>query len=183
MSTDIGPGTLVVFEGRYVPEPNSGCWLWISTVNEKGYGIIQRKQYRGFAHRFSFFYHHGPLPVGHEVCHKCDTPSCVNPDHLYAGTRADNMRDCIKRKRHPSQNGFDYAKGEDHPAATLTNDEVRTILALRGTATWREIANRFGTTRPVIKRIMLGKTWKHIDRSQIQAIRKLGEPVKDSVDA
>lgn len=89
------------FEGKYIPEPNSGCWLWIGSLLPKGYGCFSTsKGNNERAHRFAWRNLKGPIPEGMFVCHKCDTPSCVNPDHLFLGTHQDNMRDRNRKNRH-----------------------------------------------------------------------------------
>lgn len=89
------------FEKGYVPEPNSGCLIWIGTITSTGYGRISNG--RGgkiiFAHRASWKLHRGEIPKGTLVCHKCDVPLCVNPDHLFIGSQRDNMTDCVMKKR------------------------------------------------------------------------------------
>ena len=152
------------FDG-FMPGPNSGCWLWLKGGNDRGYGVL----YTGgggrvYAHRFSYALAHGHLPRKMLVCHKCDTPACVNPDHLFLGSQKENMRDCTRKGRSPWLNDFQYARGEECPQATLTEEDVRGILAMRGKATYREIADKFGTTKVNVKAIYAGRTWKHIDR-------------------
>lgn len=86
-----------------MPEPNSGCHLWTGTVCKHGYGRIYRKGASPvLVHRVAWERVHGPIPAGLKVCHRCDTPSCVNPDHLFLGTQRDNLRDM-------------YAKGRGRP--------------------------------------------------------------------
>jgi hypothetical protein len=87
------------FHKNYTPVPESGCWLWLGSLNLKGYGRLMIKKKSVLAHRFSWEHHNGPISKGLLVCHKCDTPSCVNPDHLFIGTHADNLRDMRNKGR------------------------------------------------------------------------------------
>jgi len=82
---------IIKFEDSYIPEPNSGCWLWIDKIDKDGYGEMRSHR----AHRFSFELYKGQIPEGLYILHKCNIPSCVNPDHLYPGTAKDNSRDLM----------------------------------------------------------------------------------------
>ena len=85
------------FEEMYVPVPESGCWLATTWWDADGYG---RTTNCTFLHRRSYEIHFGSIPNGMFVCHKCDTPACVNPDHLFLGDGTDNMRDMVAKGRH-----------------------------------------------------------------------------------
>lgn len=77
-----------------------GCWFWESTKNHNGYGIVSRRAGNTLAHRVAWTLTHGEIQDGLYVCHKCDTPPCVNPDHLFLGTQKDNVQDMIKKGRY-----------------------------------------------------------------------------------
>lgn len=88
---------MALHEEKWIPEPNSGCWLWIASVNNDGYGFFGMGGRTMSAHRASWILHRGAIPKGKYVLHKCDVRQCVNPDHLYLGTQFDNMRDASIR--------------------------------------------------------------------------------------
>lgn len=100
-----------------VPEPNTGCLLWIGSERGKllRYGSLRIFNKIHSAHRLSFEISYGKkIPYGLDVCHKCDTPECINPQHLFVGTRKDNMQDCIKKNRNPWMVKKDFCK-RGHP--------------------------------------------------------------------
>ena len=80
------------FEEKYIPEPNSGCWLWTASVDGKGYGHMRANGKTVGAHRIAHELYKGPIPDGLEIDHLCRVPSCVNPDHLEAVTRSVNAK-------------------------------------------------------------------------------------------
>src|SRR5690606_8870409 len=89
------------FEEKYIPEPNSGCWLWVGALTGN-YGQLKYKGRHGgniLAHRASYEIYKGPFNKGLDVLHKCDNPSCVNPDHLFLGDHSDNMLDMSTKIR------------------------------------------------------------------------------------
>ncbi len=90
------------FNAKWVPDPNTGCWLWTGRPRSKKvrYGSISLGEKELLAHRVSYELNIGSIPTGKHVLHRCDTPECVSPGHLYLGTHADNMRDCVTKKRH-----------------------------------------------------------------------------------
>ena len=133
----------------------SGCWIWNGPKNPKGYGQIGMRPGALLTHRISYHLFKGPIPEGMMICHSCDNPSCVNPNHLFAGTAKDNASDMVKKGRH------NY--GEKSPAALLSEDAVLSIRkrwASRLTIT--KLAKEYGLTVPAITSAIYGKSWKHI---------------------
>ncbi len=88
---------------RCIPEPNTGCWLWTKYTLSAGYGLSSHQQKSWLAHRLSYAAYFED-PGGLFVCHKCDTPSCVNPNHLFLGTHQENMDDAAVKGRMPCGN-------------------------------------------------------------------------------
>lgn len=99
----VAPKTLKTFEQKLeeytIPIPECGCWIWLAAQSSSGYGRTCINQIFIVAHRASWEYHNGPIPEGMHVLHKCDTPLCVNPNHLFLGTLKDNTQDAIRKKR------------------------------------------------------------------------------------
>lgn len=95
--TNILDNLLERIEGRYIPDPNSGCWLWTHSLRN-GYGAIGENQVNGikgktkYVHRILYEKYKGPIPIGYELDHKCRIRSCVNPDHLEAVSHLENVR-------------------------------------------------------------------------------------------
>lgn len=100
------------FDEKWMPEPFSGCWLWTGALSGNGYGRLSFELHPVHAHRISWMLKHGVMPpLGIDVCHKCDVRMCVNPDHLFLGTRKDNVMDCINKGRRTYKPfGADWSK-------------------------------------------------------------------------
>lgn len=154
------------FHESYIPEPNSGCWIWLGAARgSMGYGSIRINNRNVVAHRFSWKIHNGEIPEGLLVCHKCDNVSCVNPDHLFLGTAKDNRQDMFRKGRQNCK-GPSNLKGDKNPSAKLTAGEAREIRV--STMKINEIASKYNISRSTIFRIRNGKLWKSIDQAQEQ---------------
>lgn len=134
----------------------TGCWLWNRGCSTKHrYGIMYLQGSMRYAHRLAWIAFKGHIPSDKFVCHKCDVPSCVNPDHLFLGTHQDNMADMARkgRRRHKSC-------GARAGRAVLTEAQVREIRAdTRGP---RELARLYGVTHPTIIGIRNGRIWSSL---------------------
>ena len=105
------------FYSRVLIPNELGCMLWIGSKRDRGYGMFEYLPQKNIrAHRFSYELHYGDFPKELFVCHKCDNPSCVAPEHLFLGTHQENMNDMSRKKRGNI--------GERHGLSKLTNDQV-----------------------------------------------------------
>jgi HNH endonuclease len=163
---------LELFEQRYTPEPNSGCWLWTGSIaRRRGYGtlcICHSGDFAGswMAHRLAYVLFVGAIPPGrhNQVCHRCDNPGCVNPDHLWLGSPKENEQDKIaKGRRAPFTWKDRIARGDRSGLAKLREADIPLIRARRAAGeTQQAIANDYGVSQRVISCIDLGITWKHV---------------------
>ncbi|WP_332691684.1 HNH endonuclease signature motif containing protein [Devosia sp.] len=137
---------------RYEVAP-SGCWLWQGTITNMGYGQLSIDGRKTLAHRAMCEHHGKPIPEGLDACHTCDTPRCVNPAHIFAGTRADNMRDAARKGR--------TLTGERAPNSRLTEAQVREIRqAYQYGSGVGDLAARMGITPRYLWAVANRRAWK-----------------------
>ena len=140
-----------------VDKSNPPCWLWTGHKGSRGYGRFGTAGGKILAHRYSYQIHNGPIPEGLDVCHTCDVPACVNPDHLWAGTKTDNMQDMIAKGRKVS------CAGERHGCHKLKAPQVLEIRRLASTGVHqRVIAKMFNIQQGNVSFIVRGETWKNL---------------------
>ncbi len=146
--------TIARFEEKSIPEPNSGCHLWLAAVDKDGYGVFQlRKGKTTRAHRLAYELYKGVAPGRLKVCHSCDVTSCVNPDHLFLGTSDDNNKDMDKK-------GRSFYKGK----ALVNVDQAREIKGYRRDYTTNAyiVAKKYGVSESCVYHIWAGHTWKEV---------------------
>lgn len=139
--------------------PN-GCWERTGTKNSQGYGLFSLAAGETvFAHRHSYRTYRGPIPRGLLVCHTCDNPRCVRPDHLWVGTVSDNNADARSKGRAippPDQ------RGENHSQHKLTGSAVKEIRELWPAYTQAAIGARFGVSVQTVSKIVRRQRWASI---------------------
>jgi hypothetical protein len=132
---------------NYSPVPESGCWIWLGSLNPLGYGSFHGPSGKNVrAHRAFYEHYKGPIPRGMYVCHKCDTPSCVNRDHLFAVAPKDNHWDMHRKGR---RGGL---KLEEWQAREILLSSERSVV----------LARRFGVNPATICDIRSERSWTHL---------------------
>lgn len=135
----------------------SGCWEWNGSRTKKGYGLVSAKRF-GFylAHRTSYFVHIGDFERSLDVCHTCDNPPCINPDHLFVGTHQENEDDKVRKGR--------TSKGENNFHAKLSTKDVLEILDLYSTGEYlqKDLATEYKVSRSTICNIVNNKYWSNV---------------------
>lgn len=138
------------------------CWEWTGNRTRGGYGRLQsggKGSPSVMAHRLSYELSAGPIPDGMFVCHRCDTPACVNPAHLFVGTPAENTADMIAKGRKRTV----APRGEGNGKAILTEAQVRDIKSRpRRYGFMAKLAREFGVSQKTIQGIFTGRTWGHV---------------------
>ena len=137
---------------------SDGCWLWVGNQDHRGYGRfrIDAQGKMDGAHRAAWFLTYGPVPDGLHVCHHCDNPRCVRPDHLFLGTHDDNMRDMtVKGRGH---------QGVRNVNAKVTEADVRAIRIryAAGGVTQKALAEKYGVDHTTVSLIVRRKNWRHL---------------------
>lgn len=138
----------------YEVEPNTGCWLWTRGVRDD-YGNVWIDSLNQQAHRVMWEITYGLIPEGMNVLHRCDTPPCINPAHLWLGTQSDNINDMVKKGR-----GHVW-RGAANGNAVLTENDVVNIRHLLSEGTpYNTVARQFGVGRSTVVAIDIGRSWK-----------------------
>jgi hypothetical protein len=169
------------FHKSYTVDTTTGCWLWNKCTKggKFNYGIFSMNGVGIRAHRASYMLNVGPIPDGFCVCHQCDTPMCVNPEHLFIGTDRDNAMDAVSKHRMhiPTPTGFHYGGNhwtqrnpskhcECSSGCKLTTDQVKHIReqAIHGLtiSDKKRIAREHGITDGSLWLILTNRTWKHV---------------------
>jgi hypothetical protein len=149
--------TIERFERHYIPEPNSGCWIWLGAVRKSkldyGYFHMGHDLHTVRAHVAAYKLFRGPTN-GLHVCHKCDVPSCVNPEHLFLGTAQENINDRERKGRGVRQ------YGEKHPLSVLIVAEIMAIRADRRAT--RFIAVDYKINKATVQKIKRRALWGHV---------------------
>jgi len=159
MSTKQDPQRRFLNKIRIVPE--TGCWEWEAKLMQSGYGGFYIDGKTTTAHRAGWILFKGDVPKTIEVCHKCDNPKCVNPDHMFLGTHEENMKDAWRKERFSNRK---IQRGEEVGTSKLTNNDVLEIRKLHSgdNKTMGEIAAIFDVTKGTIWKVLSGRSWKHV---------------------
>lgn len=151
------------FDAKYRICADTKCWIWTGGKNKSGYGTMAPTEFGTLAHRISYGLHVGPIPEGEGahgtcVCHKCDNAACVNPDHLFLGSNAENMLDRDSKGRHRP------LRGSANGHSRLAEAEVQEIRQLLNAGIRQaDIAERFGVSQATISDIKLRRIWSHVE--------------------
>lgn len=149
---ELGSDDIQKFHTRYARRDPDSCWDWTRNKTAKGYGVFKAHGVSYYAHRISLWLAmRGELSPTRVSCHRCDNTSCINPNHLFAGSLSQNMKDAV-RKRRAGLNG----------TYTVSPGMVKMIWKAKGP--YRDIAYRFGVSQALVSRVKSRKTRVEVDR-------------------
>jgi len=143
-------------------ERADGCWLWRGTRDNRGYGVFRKEGKDIKAHRYMYEITYGVIPDGLFVCHTCDNPPCVRPDHLWAGTPRENTEDRDRKGRWRAPDNPVHVSGEQHGMSRLTWALVREIRQRfqSGGVSKRGLAREFHVHPKTVREVLSGARWK-----------------------
>ena len=139
------------FWSQVTHDKTKGCWLWQGYTVGKGYGRFMFEGQNMVAHRYAYQQLVEAIPEGMQVCHRCDVPACVNPDHLFLGTNSDNQKDSLVKGRHNT--------GVVRPEDVQEIKRLHKETGLKATG----LARKFGVSKAVVKNILSGHTWTWLE--------------------
>lgn len=137
------------------------CWIWTGDTTAQGYGRFYDGEKQVAAHRLSWEIHFGPIPDGQFVCHHCDNPPCIRPDHLFLGDHSANFRDAARKGRNAAQRRPELHAGERNGNAKLRwKDATEIRRRYAHGASRSRLAREFGVAYSTIDSIIKGRTWR-----------------------
>lgn len=143
------------FNSSYEIVTESGCWIWMRSIDKDGYGIHYFNNKKESAHRKSYKLFKNEIPEKMLICHRCDNPSCVNPSHLFIGTAKDNAQDALKKKRN--------FIGSKNSRAILNEKNV--IEIRNSNLSIRQLSEKYCVSVNVIKYARKKSSWAHLNES------------------
>lgn len=148
-----------------------GCWEWRGSIASNGYGVFYLRRHPNRAHRIAWMIANGRIPAGMLVCHRCDNPRCVRPDHLFLGTTQDNTADMVKKGRaFQGEPASERKRGTLNPRAKLDDDAIGEIVTRyrSGGVRQKDLAKEYSVSQSTINGIIRGNLWTHVEAEHVR---------------
>lgn len=146
MTPEITPKLIKYFKSN-THINKGGCWIYEKGREKNGYCRVMINYKRYGAHRLSYMFYMGKIPKGKFICHKCDVPACINPNHLFPGSQKENILDCAKKGRLKTK---------------LKPSDIKVIRSICQDFSFRKIGRMFGVHHNTVIDIVKRKWWAHI---------------------